>query len=754
MRWGWSLKLLAVAGMLLSWSSAAQTWQDISANVPGTVSSSNQGVMATDGTRLYVLGQTGVFVSEDGGATFPAINTVQGASYNLGQYGHRFVGVANGLVWVGSDPGSAAFNDGLATLHRLVPGQTTWQKSSEGFPVGTTGNQADDIAYDASTGTYYVAAALGGAFVSTDGVNWVARNNGNGGLGVPATVEAFNGTGFIVRPLGGVNRTTDQGLNWVATGAIPGLGSGTLLRLGNRILIAHSGNNTLQDGLYYSDDLGVTWTFTQALPRQLDLTSDGTLGYAAGGGGLLFFSGTGGTTWDALPTTGITGNPNRLLRVGSQLFVHTAGKLHRGEVSAFNFSPSTQIIRQPVSSPILLEGGSYTFSVIAGGANATYQWKKGVDNVPGATGPSLTFNPLTVGDSGSYGVVVTGDNGALTSSTVTLTVVAREEGKNDPGFAQLANLRLGTTAVLNDFTVVELSGNFITRVNDAGTGLASRNLTSMNYSQMIVDSSGRIVLIGTIAPQIVRLDPATLADDTSFLGPNLGGSYTAIAELPGRGYLVGTAGFATIEGQNVNPLILLRYDGSVDTSFNTGESTFESASNFPSVVWVAPDGKIYVRGGAINTAGLSNGGNILRLNQNGQLDATFDPAGLANLQFIRGLRDGQMLVGTGTSNFQVRILKPDGSFDATFNTADARLSHVPLGLAEQTDGKLIVVGSFTTYGGVTIGKHMRLNADGTLDGTYCSGRRIEDTFPFPELPQESAKSARVGAFAFLWLCIP
>ncbi|MEK7676918.1 MAG: carboxypeptidase-like regulatory domain-containing protein [Verrucomicrobiota bacterium] len=43
-------------------------------------------------------------------------------------------------------------------------------------------------------------------------------------------------------------------------------------------------------------------------------------------------------------------------------------------------------------------------------------------------------------------------------------------------------------------------------------------------------------------------------------------------------------------------------------------------------------------------------------------------------------------------------------------------------------------------------------------GLYCSGRRIEDTFPFPELPQESAKSARVGAFAsscaFLWLCIP
>ena len=90
----------------------------------------------------------------------------------------------------------------------------------------------------------------------------------------------------------------------------------------------------------------------------------------------------------------------------------------------------------------------------------------------------------------------------------------------------------------------------------------------------------------------------------------------------------------------------------------------------------------------------------------------------------------------------MRILKPDGSFDATFNTADARLSHVPLGLAEQTDGKLIVVGSFTTYGGVTIGKHMRLNADGTLDGTYCSGRRIEDTFPFRNCAKRKKRKSR------------
>jgi uncharacterized delta-60 repeat protein len=708
--------------LLIATSVGAQTWTDISANVPGTITSNNQGIMATDGTRLYVLGDKGVFVSSDGGNSFSAVNTVSGASYNLGAYGLRFIEVANGYVWVGADPGSAALNDGLATLHRLTPGETTWSKSGNGFPALTLGNQADDIAYDSSTGTYYVAGALGGAVVSSDGINWEVRNNGNGGIGLPATVEAFNGVAFMVRPLGGINRTVDQGVTWTATGGIPGPGSGTLLRLGNRILIATSGYNTLQDGVYFSDDMGVTWTFTKGLPGQMPLTTDGTLGFAAGNdfftGPILYFSATQGTTWDSMSATGIVGAPDRLLKVGANLFVHTAGKLFRAPASSFNFTPATKIVKQPVSSPTLLDGSSYTFSVVAGGQNVSYQWKKGVDNVPGGNGPTLTFNPATVADSGTYTVVVTGDNGVVTSSAVTLTVVVPEIGKSDPTFGQVSPSHTGSSLVLDDFTVVALTGATVTRVGNGGNTLTNRVFTGKNYTRMIKDSSGRIVLIGTIAPQIMRLDPITLAQDTTFNPTTTDSGYTAIAEWPGRGYLVGTAGYSNMEGASANPVILLGYDGTRDTTFNTGESTFESYSNFPSWIWVSPDGKIYVRGGAITTAGLVNGGYVQRLNANGSVDTTFDPTGLSSVAYITGLRDGRMLVVTGIGPYQPRVLKPDGTFDATFNTANAQFNTTFLAAAEQADGKLIVGGNFTSYGGTTVGKHMRLNADGTLDGTY------------------------------------
>ncbi|HVY71160.1 MAG TPA: hypothetical protein VHH73_14610, partial [Verrucomicrobiae bacterium] len=123
-------QVLFLGGLAFCWSvlfsnSNAQTWQRVTQNIPGTLGGGNIGPMATDGQSLYVLGKTGVFVSGNGGNSFTAINAVPGASYALDKYTLRFVGVANGSVWVGTDPGSAAFNDGLATLHRLTPGQTT-----------------------------------------------------------------------------------------------------------------------------------------------------------------------------------------------------------------------------------------------------------------------------------------------------------------------------------------------------------------------------------------------------------------------------------------------------------------------------------------------------------------------------------------------------------------------------------------------------------------------------------------------------
>ncbi len=709
--------------LLVASGVSAQTWTDISANVPGTITSNNQGIMATDGTRLYVLGDKGVFVSNDGGNSFSAVNAVNGAGYNLGAYGLRFIEVANGYVWVGADPGSAALNDGLATLHRLTPGETTWSKSGNGFPALTLGNQADDIAYDSSTGTYYVAGALGGAMVSTDGVNWEVRNNGNGGIGLPATVEAFNGVAFMVRPLGGVNRTVDQGVTWTATGGIPGPSSGTLLRLGNRILIATSGYTTLQDGVYYSDDMGVTWTFTQGLPRQMPLTTDGTLGFAAGNdfftGPILYYTATQGTTWDSMSATGIVGAPDRLLKVGANLFVHTAGKLFRAPASSFNFTPATKIVKQPVSSPTLLDGSSYTFSVVAGGQNVSYQWKKGVDNVPGGNGPTLTFNPATVADSGTYTVVVTGDNGVVTSSAVTLTVVVAEQGKVDPTFPQPTNRRPNATlAVLKNYDVIELSGNFIQRFRGT-TMAASRNLPTGNFSKLLVDGQGRLVLGNTTGSgnTVFRIDPNTLQDDTTFTPFTLSSTVTDMVELPGRGYLVSFASNPMLNGSPAPPIMLLDYAGDIDPSFNTQGAIYQF-SQVDQLVYTV-QGDLYARGtfndwwdGSSQNSQL---GKFVRLNSNGTPEIAYQPGFKTSLQRVFALRDGRLLI---FNNTRPEVYNRNAVRDTSFNSGDLTFSHVPTGITEQFDGKLILSGLFTSYGGTSVDNYVRLNIDGTRDTSF------------------------------------
>jgi hypothetical protein len=65
-----------------------------------------------------------------------------------------------------------------------------------------------------------------------------------------------------------------------------------------------------------------------------------------------------------------------------------------------------------------------TFAVTAGGtAPLSYQWRKGNNNIDGATSASYTISSVKAGDAGAYSVVVTGQCGTpVTSTDATLTV--------------------------------------------------------------------------------------------------------------------------------------------------------------------------------------------------------------------------------------------------------------------------------------------------------------------------------------------
>lgn len=96
----------------------------------------------------------------------------------------------------------------------------------------------------------------------------------------------------------------------------------------------------------------------------------------------------------------------------------------------------------------------------------------------------------------------------------------------------------------------------------------------------------------------------------------------------------------------------------------------------------------------------------------------------SEIQGLKTLPDGKMLAilrfsPDSTQRTALTVLyrfNPDGSPDPNFNRPvfdDAIIEVTP-----QSDGKLLVHGLFTTVNGTAHGRIVRLNADGTPDGSF------------------------------------
>jgi uncharacterized delta-60 repeat protein len=199
----------------------------------------------------------------------------------------------------------------------------------------------------------------------------------------------------------------------------------------------------------------------------------------------------------------------------------------------------------------------------------------------------------------------------------------------------------------------------------------------------------------------------------------VGGSFTNYAGTVGRSYL-----------------IRLNADGTLDTTF-CGNAVDGAKFNFdPYSLAIQSDGKILVGGEFTNYAGTANRHRLIRLNITGTLDTSFcvnatDSAKFTNI-VIRVITqsDGKILVGGDFSNYagtsgrnKLIRLEADGTLDTTFcgNAVDGtKFSSTVWSLSAQSDGKILVGGSFTNYAG-TSGRHalVRLATDGTLDTAFC-----------------------------------
>ncbi|MBK9763723.1 MAG: T9SS type A sorting domain-containing protein [Flavobacteriales bacterium] len=120
---------------------------------------------------------------------------------------------------------------------------------------------------------------------------------------------------------------------------------------------------------------------------------------------------------------------------------------------------------------------------------------------------------------------------------------------------------------------------------------------------------------------------------------------------------------------------------------------------------------------------------VARINRSGALDGTFTVGTGANGQVNAVVIDGsgKILIGgsftdyNGTTLNKIARLNSNGTLDGTFSIGTGFAGGNVNAIAVQADGKILVVGTFTSYNGTTENRIVRLNTNGTRDVGYVTG---------------------------------
>lgn len=235
--------------------------------------------------------------------------------------------------------------------------------------------------------------------------------------------------------------------------------------------------------------------------------------------------------------------------------------------------------------------------------------------------------------------------------------------------------------------------------------------------------------------------------DTTF-NPGMGANQEvySIAQQSDKKIII-TGDFTSYNGTGRSRIARLNTNGSLDASFDPSAG----ANDVIHATAIQSDGKIIVGGNftGYNSTSLNY---IARLNTSGTVDATYNPGlqlnGIVGTIAIQS--DGKIIIGghfsaysTTPRNYIAR-LNTDGTLDATFNPGTGA-DLPPRALAIQSNGKIIVGGDFTTYNGIVRNHIARLNMNGSLDTTFNPGTGADGAVLSTNL-QSDGKIIITGSF--------
>ena len=211
--------------------------------------------------------------------------------------------------------------------------------------------------------------------------------------------------------------------------------------------------------------------------------------------------------------------------------------------------------------------------------------------------------------------------------------------------------------------------------------------------------------------------------ETAFNPIVSGNSVLATVEQPDRKILLGGL-FSAINGQARSNIVRLNPEGTLDAAtFNIGTGPNDMVHS----IVVQPDQKILL-GGFFTSFNSQPRNFIARINANGGVEstATFNPGTGANavVTAIALQPDARIVIAgdftsvNGQSRGHIARLNGNGTVESTamFNPGSGANDTV-YGTVVQADGRILLVGSFTSVDGQARNRIARLNANGILEGT-------------------------------------
>lgn len=258
----------------------------------------------------------------------------------------------------------------------------------------------------------------------------------------------------------------------------------------------------------------------------------------------------------------------------------------------------------------------------------------------------------------------------------------------------------------------------IARINTDGsldTGFVSVfGASNMVMSAKIINEN-KVLVGGNFGNSVAKLN-SDGSLDTSFTSElSTGGStvFCAVANSNGDVVIGGT--FTSTEPMGYSNFIMILANGHINygDGFNSRVSIIDTQSDGKFIV-----GGDFTRFNDIEVTQLS------RLNLDGSFDNTFNSESRAyNLTALLILKNDKILIAT---NFNGLFrLNANGSADTSFNPGTGPDGTI-LQMYEQSDGKVLLHGTFSNYNGSSASRIVRINADGSIDTSFNTGTGLND----------------------------